>query len=84
MLRNHGSLTWGATAGEAFTQMYFLEQACRQQVAALSAGRGNVVEAPQDVQDKVAPLAAGVGFVGGLIWPGLMRKLNREMPGFDT
>ncbi|MBW8881265.1 MAG: class II aldolase/adducin family protein, partial [Asticcacaulis sp.] len=37
MLRNHGTLTWGTTAAEAFTVMYFLEQACRQQIAALSA-----------------------------------------------
>ncbi len=84
MLRNHGSLTWGATAGETFTQMYFLEQACRQQIAALSAGRDNVVEALRDVQDKVAPLSAGVGFVGQLVWPGLLRRLNRQLPGYDA
>lgn len=83
MLRNHGTLTWGATAAEAFTIMYFLEQACRQQIAALSAGRQNVLEVGQVVQDKVAPLAMGVGFVGQLTWPGLIRKLNRENPGFD-
>jgi len=84
MLRNHGSLTWGATAAEAFTIMYFLEQACRQQIAALSAGRGAVVEISQAVQDKVAQLSGGVGFVGVLTWPGLIRKLQRENPGYDT
>ena len=84
MLRNHGSLTWGTTAAEAFTQMYFLEQACRQQVAALSAGRDGVVEVSQAVQDKVAPLAGGIGFVGALVWPGLKRRLDRQLPGYDV
>jgi ribulose-5-phosphate 4-epimerase/fuculose-1-phosphate aldolase len=83
MLRNHGTLTWGSSAAEAFTSMYFLEQACRQQVMALSAGRDGVLEVGQAVQDKVAPLSAGVGFVGVLVWPGLMRRLNAEMPGYD-
>lgn len=84
MLRNHGTLAWGTTAAEAFTLVYFLEQACRQQIAALSAGRAALIEVPQAVQDKVAPLAAGVGFVGQLVWPGLMRRLNRQLPGFDV
>ncbi|WP_443747341.1 class II aldolase/adducin family protein [Asticcacaulis solisilvae] len=84
MLRNHGALTWGTTAGEAFTEIYFLEQACRQQIAALSAGRAGVLEVDQSVQDKVAPLSGGVGFVGILVWPGVIRRLDREMPGYDS
>jgi ribulose-5-phosphate 4-epimerase/fuculose-1-phosphate aldolase len=84
MLRNHGALTWGGTAAEAFTVIYFLEQACRQQIAALSAGRGNLIEVGQEVQYKVAPLSLGVGFVGQLTWPGLIRKLKRENPGYDS
>ncbi|MGZ3299060.1 MAG: class II aldolase/adducin family protein, partial [Asticcacaulis sp.] len=84
MLRNHGSLAWGGSAAEVFASMYFLEQACRQQIAALSCGRNGVLEIGQAVQDKVAPLSAGVGFVGSLIWPGLMRQLQRESPGWDV
>ncbi len=84
MLRNHGTLAWGGSAAEAFASIYFLEQACRQQIAALSAGRSGVREVSQAVQDKVAPLSQGVAFVGQLIWPGLMRRLAREMPGYDA
>ncbi|UDF02201.1 class II aldolase/adducin family protein [Asticcacaulis sp. AND118] len=84
LLRNHGALAYGASAAEAFTLIYFLEQACRQQIAALSAGRDGVLEASQDAQDKVAPLGAGVGFVSGLLWPGLMRRLERNYPGWDA
>ena len=84
MLRNHGTLAWGMTAAEAFTSIYFLEQACRQQIAALSAGRGGVLEVGQAVQDKVAPMSGGLGFVGVLVWPGLLRRLAKEMPGYDS
>ena len=84
MLRNHGTLTWGNTAAEAFTIMYFLEQACRQQVTALSIGREGLIEVGKDIQDKVAPLSGGIGFVGVLVWPGLLRKLARESPGYDA
>ncbi len=84
MLRNHGTLTWGSTAAEAFTIMYFLEQACRQQIAALSAGRDGIIAVGQAVQDVVAPLSMGIGYVGVLVWPGLLRKLQRQSPGYDV
>jgi len=84
MLRNHGTLTWGNSAGEAFTIMYFLEQACRQQIAALTAGQGGITQVSQSIQDHCAPLSAGVGYVGALVWPGVLRKVAREAPGYDT
>lgn len=39
LLRNHGSLAVGATAAEAWANIYYLEKACVQQIGALSAGR---------------------------------------------
>lgn len=38
ILRNHGLLTAGRTAGEAFSHLYFLERACQIQIAALAGG----------------------------------------------
>ncbi|MGQ0752853.1 MAG: class II aldolase/adducin family protein, partial [Betaproteobacteria bacterium] len=38
ILRNHGTLTIGATVGEAFSRMHRIERACRFQIAALSGG----------------------------------------------
>ena len=37
LLRNHGTLSIGQSAAEAWLGIYFLERACRQQVMALSA-----------------------------------------------
>jgi ribulose-5-phosphate 4-epimerase/fuculose-1-phosphate aldolase len=36
MLRNHGPLVIGPTVAEAFSRMYYLERACRMQIASLS------------------------------------------------
>jgi len=83
LLRNHGTLSVGATAGECWTGMYFLEKACGQQVMALSAGRENVLIAPEAAQAEVrATVPRGIG--GALVWPGCLRKLDRTLPGYDA
>ncbi|WP_300378916.1 class II aldolase/adducin family protein [Henriciella sp.] len=86
MLRNHGTLTCGPTAAMAFTKMFFLERACKMQVLALSGGRENVLEAGRDIQEKVAGQGSGgmETLTEKLIWPGLKRKLDRNMPGYDS
>ena len=85
MLRNHGTLAVGASAAEAWTAMYFLERACAQQVAALSGGRDHILFAPQEAQETVlAQTGRGMGSVARLAWPGLLRKLDRSLPGYDS
>jgi ribulose-5-phosphate 4-epimerase/fuculose-1-phosphate aldolase len=84
LLRNHGTLAVGSTAAEAFIGIFFLERACAQQVNALSAGRENVLIAPEAAQTEAAGQGRGLGMVSGLAWPGLKRKLDRELPGYDS
>ena len=85
LLRNHGTLTVGETAGECWTGMFFLERACKQQIMALSVGRENVLMAPQAAQDVVRDQQSrGFGGAGKLAWPGCLRKLDRESPGYDA
>ena len=85
LLRNHGTLSCGPSAAATWMQMFFLERACAQQVAALSGGRDKVLFAPEAAQDEASRQAGamGVGAVGKLAWPGLLRKLARSLPGFD-
>jgi ribulose-5-phosphate 4-epimerase/fuculose-1-phosphate aldolase len=83
LLRNHGTLAVGATAGDCWVGMFYLERACRQQVMALSAGRDNVLIAPQAAQIEVRDQTAG-GAGGELAWPGCLRRLDRELPGYDA
>jgi ribulose-5-phosphate 4-epimerase/fuculose-1-phosphate aldolase len=83
LLRNHGTLSAGATAGDCWVGMFFLERACKQQVMALSAGRENVLFAPEAAQAEVKmQVSRGIG--GGLAWPGCLRRLDRELPGYDV
>ena len=85
MLRNHGTLSVGSTAAECWIQMFYLERACKQQVMALAIGRDNVLIAPQAAQDEVkSQMSRGMGMIGGLAWPGCLRLLDRESPGYDA
>jgi len=83
ILRNHGLLTTGATIADAFLMMYVLETACQIQIMAQSTG-AELTQVP-------APIVAGIkaqaeqvtkGLGGALVWPGLLRKLDRRDPSF--
>jgi ribulose-5-phosphate 4-epimerase/fuculose-1-phosphate aldolase len=84
LLRNHGTLAVGASAGQAFLGIYFLERACQQQVAALSAGSDGVLVASDAAQAEVRTQTAGLPMLAGLAWPSLLRKLDRNLPGYDS
>jgi len=84
MLRNHGLLTVGTTVAEAFLAMYLFETVCTIQVRAM-AGGGPLVDVPPEViataQQQAAQATRGQG--AGLVWPGLLRRLDRRCPGYD-
>jgi len=83
LLRNHGTLSVGESAADCWTGMFFLERACKQQIMALSAGRENVLFAPEASQAEVkGQVARGIG--GKLGWAGNLRRLDRELPGYDA
>ncbi|WP_321845847.1 class II aldolase/adducin family protein [Paraburkholderia bannensis] len=88
LLRNHGTLTVGRTCAEAFVRMYFLERACTMQVRTRILG-GVEEDYPTDprVIDKNAKLTSS-GQLGKLsdhlIWPALLRKLDRLGADFRT
>jgi len=85
LLRNHGTLTCGETAADAFNRMFFLERACKMQVMALSAGKDNLLECGEDLQDVVksqSPKEGTALLSNLLIWPALKRKLDRECPEY--
>jgi ribulose-5-phosphate 4-epimerase/fuculose-1-phosphate aldolase len=84
MLKNHGLLTVGATVADAFVAMYFAEAACAVQVRAM-AGGGPLTKIPDAVLATAAEqMRGGTGGVGmdRLVWPGLLRRLDRRLPGY--
>lgn len=83
ILRNHGLLTCGPTVADAFLFIYILQQACRIQLLAQSGGA--------ELTHIPAPILAGIQAQskevlkhagGGLAWPGLLRRLDRQNPGY--
>jgi len=76
-------LTVGRTVGDAFLNMFLLERACRIQILAQSGGGKLIpidnrilagIKAQEEIVTKGGP--------GKLVWPGLLRKLDRESPGY--
>ena len=82
ILRNHGFLTAGASVAEAFVLMFYLEKAARAQLRAMAAG-APLVEPPEAVGDLTARQFEGDSMAGGeREWPALLRRLDREEPGY--
>lgn len=83
ILRNHGLLTVGPTIADAFLFMYVLETACQIQIMA-QAGGGELVQVPQPVVAGIQAQAEQVtkGLGGALVWPAILRKLERRDPSF--
>ena len=84
ILANHGLLTVGRTVAEAFYYMYYLEQSCRIQIAAMSSGAKLSLPSRE-----VCDYTAGQGnrhsaTKGQRPWAALRRKLDRETPDYRT
>jgi ribulose-5-phosphate 4-epimerase/fuculose-1-phosphate aldolase len=85
MLRNHGLLTVGPTVADAFLAMYTFENTCAIQLGAQAGGGELVAVHPQIIagaRQQAAQVTRGLG--AGLVWPGLLRRLDRALPGYDS
>jgi ribulose-5-phosphate 4-epimerase/fuculose-1-phosphate aldolase len=83
-LRNHGLLTVGRSIADAFQAMYFMEAACAIQIKAQSGGSDLLSISPEIIataREQAAAATRGQG--SSLVWPGLMRRLDRRLPGYE-
>jgi ribulose-5-phosphate 4-epimerase/fuculose-1-phosphate aldolase len=80
ILKNHGLLTVGETVAEAFTRMYYLERSCEIQIRA-QAGGGELTHVSKEVLDASYATMQTSGAprrsAALLVWPGLLRRLDR-------
>jgi ribulose-5-phosphate 4-epimerase/fuculose-1-phosphate aldolase len=86
ILRNHGLLTVGETVADAFVAMHYLEMCCAIQVRA-QAGGTELIPVAKDVYDAAhARMTAKPrpNWQGKLVWPGLIRRLERTDPSYRT
>lgn len=83
MLRNHGLLTLGGTVADAFLNMYLFEATCTIQVRAMAGGCELVPINPLLIQGAMAQAAQVTkGLGGALVWPSLLRKLDKQDKSF--
>ena len=84
MLRNHGLLTVGKTIADAFLAMYTFENTCRIQIDAQAGGELTHVHPAivTGIGSVLKVVTAGLG--AGLVWPALLRKLDRADPSYRT
>lgn len=89
ILRNHGLLTVGTSAAEAFMRMFYLEKSCDIQVAALSSGSLRLPD--PEVAERTARQFAGDTAddyaddgAYDLAWAALIRMLDRIAPDYAS
>ena len=87
LLRNHGTLTVGRSVASAFERMFHLERACTMQVRTRMLGPTAypVEQAVIEKNEKVVsnPDRAELRSTT-LVWPPLLRKLDRLDPSYKT
>jgi ribulose-5-phosphate 4-epimerase/fuculose-1-phosphate aldolase len=84
LLHNHGTLTVGRTCAQAFLRMYMLERACTMQVRTRMLGHDDVPTADSVVEKNIAlSRSGGIELMADqLVWPALLRKLDRTDRGY--
>ena len=87
ILRNHGLLTCGRSVPEAFSRMFYLEQACQVQIDTLSSGR-KLSRLSGQVSEHTAQQWEGGGDGSlhkdeeSLEWTAMLRLLDRRDPSY--
>jgi ribulose-5-phosphate 4-epimerase/fuculose-1-phosphate aldolase len=84
ILANHGLLTVGQTVAEAFYYMYYLEQACRIQVAAMSTGAKLSLPPAEVCEHAAGQFTRGAPNKGQRPWAALRRRLDRDAPDYRS
>lgn len=84
ILKHHGLLTVGRTVGEAFLNMYYMEQSCRIQLAATQGGQ-KINLPSDDVIDHTARQFNHYRYNRSpRPWAALKRRLDRISPGYAS
>lgn len=85
ILRNHGLLTCASTIPDAFLFMYIMQRAAEAQLLAQGTGKP-LIKIPDAILAGIQAMAKQVlkSSGGQIAWPGILRKLDRDYPGFRS
>jgi ribulose-5-phosphate 4-epimerase/fuculose-1-phosphate aldolase len=84
ILRNHGTLAVGRSVASAFYRIYELEWACTAQVRTLSMS-GEITVPDTAVIEAMPQITSHTWldhFAEEVFWPAMLRKAERDCPGF--
>jgi ribulose-5-phosphate 4-epimerase/fuculose-1-phosphate aldolase len=82
ILRNHGLLTAGVNAAEAFNLMYHLEKSCQTQMMVLASSQPYSTAPPAICEKGAQQFHRGNRPLGQRDWPALMDLVDRLYPDF--
>lgn len=85
ILRNHGLLTCADTIADAFLYMFIMQRACEIQLKAQATGQPLIPihsAILQGIRAQASEVTKQAG--GALAWPGIKRRVHRQLPGFDS
>jgi len=85
ILRNHGLLTCADTIADAFLYMFIMQRACEIQLKAQATGQPLIPihsAILQGIRAQASEVTKQAG--GALAWPGIKRRVSRQLPGFDS
>ena len=80
IMKNHGLLTVGATAGEAFMNMYYAIRMC--EVAVQATGSGLPLERATEEMWKLSQKQYDLFSPGLNEWPALLRRCDAKDPSY--
>jgi ribulose-5-phosphate 4-epimerase/fuculose-1-phosphate aldolase len=84
ILKHHGLLTVGRTVAEAFSNLYYMEQSCRLQIAATQGGAKVTVPSDNVAKHTAAQFHGSPHTVGQRAWTALRRRLDRISPDYAS
>ncbi len=82
VLRNHGLLTVGRSAAEAFILMLYLERSCEVQLAAQATGAELVIPSPEICAHVAGQYEMSDPAWPELPWKAMLRELDRSDPSY--
>lgn len=82
ILKNHGLLTLGASVPQAVFLMYYLERACRVQLAIQATGHEPIYPDPEICEKTAQQHWGKVEQLDNLMWPAMMRVLDAKDPSY--
>jgi ribulose-5-phosphate 4-epimerase/fuculose-1-phosphate aldolase len=85
--KGHGFVLWGKSVHEAYMLAFLLNRACEVQIASMAGGIKPYVP-PQSVIDityqQAKIITEGAAPFNQVTWKALLRKLDRDDPGYKT